>query len=120
MTTQWSKRKQQIKEEYLVSMVHEQEHQNRIKKQLEKVNEDGSLIHTVTSGDEGSEETGGNEAPHFDSLINLNAIAEKAKEAKHKKEEVLQSKKEDRHMRPVPFEIEGCQAGMKEDLNVVL
>ena len=55
---------------------------------MEKVNEDGSLIHTMTSGDEGSEETGGNE-PHFDSLINLNAIAEKAKEAKNKKEEVL-------------------------------
>jgi hypothetical protein len=23
-------------------------------------------------------------------------------------------------MRPVPFEIDGCQAGMKEDLNVIL
>lgn len=84
------------------------------------MNEDGSLIPTVTSGDEGSEETGGNEAPHFDSLINLNAIAEKAKEAKDKKQEVLQNKNEDRRMRPIPFEIEGCQAGMKEDLNVVL
>ncbi len=84
------------------------------------MNEDGSLIPTVTSGDEGSEETGGNEAPHFDSLINLNAIAEKAKEAKDKKQEMLQNKNEDRRMRPIPFEIEGCQAGMKEDLNVVL
>jgi hypothetical protein len=41
-----------------------------------------------TSGDEGSVE-GGNADPHFDSLINLNAISEKAKEAKQKKEEVL-------------------------------
>jgi hypothetical protein len=54
------------------------------------VNEDGSLIHTITSGDEGgSEETAGNEPPHFDSLINLNAIAEKAKEAKNRKDEKL-------------------------------
>jgi hypothetical protein len=72
-----------------------------------------------TSGDEGSEE-GGNADPHFDSLINLNAIAEKAKEAKLKKEEVLEQNKGDRWMRPIPFEIEGCWAGMKEDLNVVL
>lgn len=32
MTTQWSKRKEQIKEEYMQSMAHEKEYQLRIKK----------------------------------------------------------------------------------------
>ena len=59
-----------------------------------------------TSGDEGSEEAVGD--PHFDSLINLNAIAEKAREAKHKKDEITHNIKGDRWIRPIPFEIEGC------------
>ncbi len=35
-----------------------------------------------TSGDEGSDEGGTAADPHFDSLINLNVIADKAKDAK--------------------------------------
>jgi hypothetical protein len=78
MTTQWSKRRDQIKADYTASLAQELEIQQKIKRQIEEVNEDGTINTEVEAA--------------FDSLINLNAIAEKAKLAKIRKEERLLKK----------------------------
>lgn len=74
-TTLWSKRKAQIKEEFLKTLAEEQEESRRIKSQMER----------ATAEENGDENEGrGND---FDPLINLNELAEKAKEEEALKRE---------------------------------
>jgi hypothetical protein len=60
ISTQWSKRKVAIREEYMSGLANENESALKMRDQIESV--------------------GGEEARDYESLINLGAIAEKAKE----------------------------------------
>ena len=98
MTTQWTKRKLQIKEDYQKTLASENAQSQKMAKQLELV-----------VGEEGPGPL------EFDSLINLSMIAEKAKEEIIRREEKLRRSQE--RVSPKPFIIKDVY---KEDLNIVL
>jgi hypothetical protein len=79
-----------------------------IKRQLEKVDE-------VEEG--GANPNAKHLQQEFVNLINLSAIAEKSKEERIRKMEMLRLKKDEKKIRPIPFYIDWV---IKEDLEVVL
>jgi hypothetical protein len=68
---------------------------------------------TFGNNTKNTEESGGG----FMNLINLNVIAEKAREEKQRRLEMMKSKRDEKKLRPIPFYIDWV---IKEDLETVM